>query len=107
TTPWTLPSNLALAIGYEVKYASHVQDGVSYIASIAALNKLFGTDYNSDSANIIDLAYRNLTQTNSPRFFKYKPLFEYFSHLKTNYICRLYNDAGLDEQATVAGRENL
>ncbi len=33
TTPWTLPSNLALAVSKEMRYAMHVVDGVVYIAS--------------------------------------------------------------------------
>lgn len=37
TTPWTLPSNLALAVGPEIDYAVMEQDGVRYILAEARL----------------------------------------------------------------------
>ncbi len=37
TTPWTLPSNLALAVGPEIDYAIVVKDGVRYLIGAATL----------------------------------------------------------------------
>jgi len=36
TTPWTLPSNLALAVGPDVEYSVYVEDGVRYVIGAAA-----------------------------------------------------------------------
>ena len=36
TTPWTLPSNLALAVGPDIDYAVYVEDGVRYVVGAAA-----------------------------------------------------------------------
>ena len=38
TTPWTLPSNLALAVGPDVEYAVMEQDGARYVLSAAVLD---------------------------------------------------------------------
>jgi isoleucyl-tRNA synthetase len=38
TTPWTLPSNLALAVGPELEYAIVERDGVRYVLGAAALD---------------------------------------------------------------------
>jgi isoleucyl-tRNA synthetase len=106
TTPWTLPANLGLAISRDIKYASHVENDVSYIASIPALNKLFGTDYTEETAKIIDIRNRP-GRSEGQRFTKYKPLFNYFEYLKTDYKSTRSGDEGLDDQATIVGRENL
>jgi isoleucyl-tRNA synthetase len=39
TTPWTLPSNLALAVGKNIEYAVMEKDGIRYILGAAALPK--------------------------------------------------------------------
>jgi len=36
TTPWTLPSNLALAVGPEIAYSVYLEDGVRYVVGEAA-----------------------------------------------------------------------
>ncbi len=36
TTPWTLPSNLALAVGPDIDYAVYIEDGVRYIVGVGA-----------------------------------------------------------------------
>ncbi len=40
TTPWTLPSNLAVAVGPEIDYVVLEQDGVRYILGAATTGKL-------------------------------------------------------------------
>ncbi|HEY2428047.1 MAG TPA: isoleucine--tRNA ligase [Acidimicrobiales bacterium] len=39
TTPWTLPSNLALAVGAEIDYSVLVEDGVRYVIGAAAVDR--------------------------------------------------------------------
>ncbi|MDA1196158.1 MAG: isoleucine--tRNA ligase, partial [Planctomycetota bacterium] len=40
TTPWTLPSNLAVAVGPDIEYAVLEQDGVRYVLGAATVGKL-------------------------------------------------------------------
>ena len=69
TTPWTLPSNLALAIGSEVNYVAVEHDNKIYILSKNAVTKLFGEEVTQLSTlNSQDLLGK-----------KYKPLFPYFA----------------------------
>lgn len=78
TTPWTLPSNLALAINPDSSYHYHYEGNNCYIAQLDAINKLFGTDYKSllnDAEGTLAFppirgeSFLNIT---------YKPLFPYF-----------------------------
>ncbi len=39
TTPWTLPSNLALAIGPDIDYAVYEEDGQRYVLGAATVDK--------------------------------------------------------------------
>ena len=45
TTPWTLASNVALAVNPEADYAKVLYEGKKYIAAKSLLPKLFGEDY--------------------------------------------------------------
>lgn len=75
TTPWTLPSNMALAVGEKLEYAFvDTEDGV-YIAgknSLASYEKVFGKQ-----PNIIKTC-KGSELVGS----KYKPLFPYFEQLE-------------------------
>jgi isoleucyl-tRNA synthetase len=42
TTPWTLPGNVALAVGEDIDYVAVEQEGETYIVAKAALNRLEG-----------------------------------------------------------------
>ena len=72
TTPWTLPSNLALAVGGEVEYCHHVLDGKCYTIGKNALTRYAkeleaGPEIEPSTfngSNLIGLTY--------------KPLFPYF-----------------------------
>jgi isoleucyl-tRNA synthetase len=44
TTPWTVPSNLGIAVGPEVAYAKVDQDGVSYWVAEERVADVFGED---------------------------------------------------------------
>lgn len=86
TTPWTLPSNLALAVSRELPYTSIVKDGNCYIC---------GYDYIGELAKILDLpapecdwvADLEKCPQNDITLFKgenllnlpYTPLFPYFA----------------------------
>ena len=70
TTPWTLPSNLALAVGADIDYAVLEQGGERYIiadALVAAHDVEFGDAERVDTIKGTDLVGR-----------RYTPLFDYF-----------------------------
>lgn len=74
TTPWTLPSNLALAVGADIEYVVVPNGKIGYILGKFALPKYLkelglSEEQNYDIIRADDLI--NLT---------YKPLFDYFSH---------------------------
>ena len=71
TTPWTLPSNLALAVGADIDYAVLEQNGERYIiadALVAAHDAEFGDAERVDTLKGSDLVGR-----------RYAPLFDYFT----------------------------
>lgn len=45
TTPWTLASNVALAVNPQADYAKVIHNGKKYVAAKALLGKLFGDEY--------------------------------------------------------------
>ncbi|MDD9337937.1 MAG: isoleucine--tRNA ligase [Rickettsiaceae bacterium] len=76
TTPWTLPANLALAIGENIEYALVPNGQVCYILAKFALEKYskelgLSADTNYDIIEGKCLLNLNLT---------YRPLFDYFSN---------------------------
>ena len=68
TTPWTLPTNFALAINKEIDYVSVEQDGETYILAEACVKNYFPEDIKKNAVDKKDLYGK-----------KYKPLFHYFS----------------------------
>ncbi|XVN42448.1 MAG: isoleucine--tRNA ligase [Candidatus Rickettsia vulgarisii] len=75
TTPWTLPSNLALAVGSDIEYALVPKGGVCYILAKFALKKYskeleLNGDEEFDTIKGDQLMKLGLT---------YKPLFDYFA----------------------------
>ena len=71
TTPWTLPSNLALAVGAEIEYAVMEQDGTRYIlaeARLGAYEKELAGATRIGTLSGADLVGR-----------RYEPLFPYFA----------------------------
>lgn len=72
TTPWTLPSNLAIAVGGDIDYAIVPKGDVCYIIGKFALSKYakeLHIEEGAEFATIKGHALKNLT---------YKPLFDYF-----------------------------
>src|SRR5262249_4334966 len=71
TTPWTLPSNLALAVGPDVEYAVYLEDGVRYVIGRDAAAK-----YEREMANAVCVA----TLPGGMLVGRaYAPLFPYFA----------------------------
>lgn len=71
TTPWTLPSNLALAVGPDIDYAVLEEDGRRYIvgdATLASYDKELGTAERVGSMKGAELVGR-----------RYRPLFPFFA----------------------------
>lgn len=74
TTPWTLPSNLMLAVGKDIDYAVMEEDGQKYILAQALLGRYkkqleHATQVGTmKGADFVGMAY--------------EPMFPYFKHLK-------------------------
>ncbi|MEK6836020.1 MAG: isoleucine--tRNA ligase, partial [Nanoarchaeota archaeon] len=74
TTPWTLPSNLALAINPKIDYAVVKQDNSEYILASDLVKKYF------ENAKIIKkIKGKELLN------LKYEPIFPYFKNLKNSF----------------------
>jgi len=68
TTPWTLPSNLALIVGPKIEYVKVKKDGKFYVLAEARLKAIFKED--------VEVVDRFLGEVLKGR--KYKPLFPFF-----------------------------
>lgn len=71
TTPWTLPSNLALMVGPEVTYVKIRHGGKNYILAESRL-----------SSNLKDQPYEILDRFNGKKLngLRYQPLFDFFTN---------------------------
>ncbi len=77
TTPWTLPSNLALAVGPTIDYAVYLEDGVRYVVGADAA-----------AAYARELANATLVGTVSGAElvgYSYSPLFPYFAETENAF----------------------
>ncbi len=91
TTPWTLVSNLALAISNSIKYAMILKGGNCYVLAESALVK-YKAEF-SDAENLGLIEGKHLED------ISYFPLFEYFSDRK-NAFKILSADFVTDEEGT-------
>ncbi len=74
TTPWTLPSNLMLAVGKDIDYAVMEEDGQKYVLAQALLGR-----YKKQ----LEHAQQVATLKGSELIgLSYEPMFPYFKHLK-------------------------
>ena len=74
TTPWTLPSNLMLAVGEDIDYAVMEEDGQKYILAQALLGRY---KKQLEHATQVDtIKGKDLLG------MSYEPMFPYFKHLK-------------------------
>jgi isoleucyl-tRNA synthetase len=71
TTPWTLPSNLALAVGPDIDYVVVELDGVRYVIAEALL-----ASYGAELGEAITVATMKGSELIGRR---YTPLFDYFA----------------------------
>ncbi|MET0663032.1 MAG: isoleucine--tRNA ligase [Ilumatobacteraceae bacterium] len=88
TTPWTLPSNLALAVGNDIEYAVVELDGVRYIVADALLGAYaaeLGEARRVDTLRGSDLVGRT-----------YTPLFDFFADTATWGTERAYRVLAAD-----------
>ncbi|MCX7024005.1 MAG: isoleucine--tRNA ligase [Spirochaetes bacterium] len=82
TTPWTLPSNLALAVGPDIDYV-RVKDGAEqYVMAEARL----GSYYKDPSA--LEIVWRKKGRELAG--LEYEPLFPYFAELRGTGAFRVY-----------------
>ncbi|WP_395463004.1 isoleucine--tRNA ligase [Wolbachia endosymbiont of Cantharis cryptica] len=82
TTPWTLPSNLALAIGRDIEYCAVLANGEIHIFAESYLEKFISY---SEQNNI---PYENCNiklKADDLEYLSYKPLFDYFKDTKNAF----------------------
>ena len=75
TTPWTLPSNLMLAVGLDIDYAIMEENGQKYILAQALLGRY--KKQLEHATQVGSLKGKDLVG------LSYEPMFPYFSHLKS------------------------
>jgi len=77
TTPWTLPSNLALAVSKDVRYSGYLKDGICYIiASDLAVKHINEIGDNK----VCEFGGEQLVG------MKYVPLFDYFKDHENAFV---------------------
>lgn len=86
TTPWTLPSNLALVVNPKLDYvkAKDNTTGRTYIIMEARLSALFKKE---SEYTVLD-RFKGSTLKGK----RYTPLFNYFAHLKSNGAFQIFAD---------------
>jgi isoleucyl-tRNA synthetase len=78
TTPWTLPSNLALAVGPDIDYVAMQKDGRTFVLAEAALTRY---------AKELDGAERLATMKGAALVGRrYEPLFPYFEDHPRSFV---------------------
>ncbi|KAL0129614.1 hypothetical protein PUN28_001706 [Cardiocondyla obscurior] len=106
TTPWTLPSNMALCVNPNFEYVvvKNEKSGAVYILLEAQLHTLKGAYAIIGKRNGVDLKGK-----------AYEPLFPYFQHYKKNGAFRVLNDTyvtaetgtGIVHQAPYFGEDDF
>ncbi|HQB61843.1 MAG TPA: class I tRNA ligase family protein, partial [Spirochaetota bacterium] len=81
TTPWTLPSNMGLAVGEDITYVKIEDEGQNYILAEALLSKYYK---NPDLVNILK-RYTGKELVG----MRYEPLFPYFKDEEKNGAFRI------------------
>jgi isoleucyl-tRNA synthetase len=80
TTPWTLPSNLALAVSEDITYACVEKDGVCYILSQSAVSKYAKELAVEEGQDVPTISGKDLVG------LSYQPLFPYFEEEKNAFV---------------------
>ncbi len=79
TTPWTLPSNLALAVGADMDYACVVKDDVCYVIAAFALKTY------AKELGIEEGASHKIVKGSDLSGISYTPLFDYFKDNENSF----------------------
>lgn len=79
TTPWTLPSNLALAVGTEIEYFCIVKDDICFILGSFALKNYW------KELGITPDSKINIIKGSSLKNITYEPLFDYFKNRPNSF----------------------
>lgn len=74
TTPWTLPSNLMLAVGQDIDYVVMEEDGQKYVLARALLGR-----YKKQLEHAVEVGSLKGSDLVG---MSYEPMFPYFKHLK-------------------------
>lgn len=74
TTPWTLPSNLMLAVGKDIDYVVMEEDGQKYVLARALLGR-----YKKQLEKAVEVGSLKGSELVG---LSYEPMFPYFKHLK-------------------------
>ena len=74
TTPWTLPSNLMLAVGNDIDYVVMEENGQKYVLGRALLGR-----YKKQLENAVEVGSMKGSELVG---MSYEPMFPYFKHLK-------------------------
>ncbi len=90
TTPWTLPSNLALAVNSEIEYVAVKKDNICYIISKSSLAK-----YKKELGEEIISTFKGEKLVD----LEYKPMFDYFENHKCAFRI-LHGDFVTDTDGT-------
>ncbi len=90
TTPWTLPSNLALAVSEKVSYSAfecfHKNGKIDWFiqycnaGNLSAAKELLERNTNCEIGQIIDITHANEDKLSSLVGLQYEPLFPYFAN---------------------------
>lgn len=93
TTPWTLPSNLALCVHPDLAYVKvkEKSTGIIYILMEARLVSMYKTEEEYD----VLAKYKGVELKGK----KYKPLFNYFAHLKSQGAFQVLCDSYVTEES--------
>ena len=95
TTPWTLPSNLALAVGHDIDYAVVELDGVRYVIAESLLGS-----YSAELGEATKVATHKGSDFVGRR---YRPLFDYFADAERFGTQEAFQVLGADFVSTEDG----
>jgi isoleucyl-tRNA synthetase len=95
TTPWTLPSNLALAVGHDIDYAVVELDGVRYVIAESLLGS-----YSAELGEATRVATHKGSDFVGRR---YRPLFDYFADAERFGTQEAFQVLGADFVSTEDG----
>lgn len=89
TTPWTLPSNLALCVNSELQYVEveEIKTGLIYICLESRLEFVLKKNYQATHKILRKFVGNEL------RGLEYEPLFDYFAHFKNSGAFRVLTDS--------------